>query len=476
MKWGKNSILLLVILALAASCAVNPVTGRRELNLISEQQEIAMGQQTDTEVRAEYGVYTAPALEACVSATGAALAAKAQRPNLAYHFAVLDSPVINAFAAPGGYIFVTRGLLALMTSEDELAVVVGHELGHVNARHSVKRMSEMMLAQVGLAVGSAVSPTIAKLSGAAGVGVQLLFLKFSRDDEYQADSLGVDYARRTGYDAGSMVTFFEAMQKNGDLSGGRSIPGFLSTHPLTADRIREVKGMLKPEDARLAHNPEVFLQKLDTLVFGDDPRQGYVEGTVFYHPGFRVQFAVPSGWKVENTAAMVKLTSADSNGVLYLQAEKSPDSLADYAKKKASELQNSRLLAEKNLTVNGLSCFEQSYLVTQEDQSKLRLSRSFLKKGDMVYTFSALSLEQSFSNYQATFGQTVGSFRDLTNPAYLNRQPKRLALVRADGVTALQEIFRKQGLAQSLWPQFAIMNGLEPAAVPVKGRLIKILR
>jgi predicted Zn-dependent protease len=363
-----------------------------------------------------------------------------------------------------------------MTSEDELAVVVGHELGHVNARHSVKRMSEMMLAQVGLAVGSAISPTIAKLSGAAGVGVQLLFLKFSRDDEYQADSLGVDYARRTGYDPGSMVTFFDAMQKNGDLSGGRAIPGFLSTHPLTADRIKEVKAMLKPEDSRLAHNPDVFLQKLDTLVYGDDPRQGFVEGGVFYHPGLRFRFAVPSGWKVENTPTMVQLVSADENGVLVLQAETSQDALADFARKKASELQNSRLLAEKNLTVNGLACFEQSYSVTQQDQSQLRLLRSYIKKGDVVYTFSALSLDQNFAKYQGTFGQTVGSFNELTNPSYLNRQPKRMALVRADGATSLQDIFRKQGLAQNLWPQFAIMNGMEAASVPAKGRLIKILR
>jgi predicted Zn-dependent protease len=472
----KKGIIAVLACALVASCAVNPVTGKRELSLISEQQEIAMGQQTDAEVRSQYGVYASPALEAYVSAAGAALAARTQRPNLAYHFAVLDSPVINAFAAPGGYIFVTRGLLALMTSEDELAVVVGHELGHVNARHSVKRMSEMMLAQVGLAAGSAVSPTIAKLSGAAGAGVQLLFLKFSRDDEYQADSLGIDYARRAGYDPGSMVTFFDAMQKNGDLSGGRAIPGFLSTHPLTADRVREVKAMLKPEDSRLAHNPDVFLQKLDTLVYGDDPRQGFVEGAVFYHPGLRFQFAIPSGWKVENTPAMVHLASADGNGVLVLQAEKSQDGVTDFAKKKASELQNSRLLAEKNLTVNGLSCFEQSYAVTQQDQSQLRLRRSYIKKGDMVYTFSALSLDQNFSNYQGTFNQTVGSFNELTNPAYLNRQPKRLALVRADGATALQEIFRKQGLAQNLWTQFAIMNGMEAASVPAKGRLIKILR
>jgi predicted Zn-dependent protease len=472
----KKGLIIFMTFTLAAACAVNPVTGKKEIMLISEQQEIELGKQTDAEVRSEYGVYADPALEAYVAATGAALAARTQRPNLAYHFAVLDSPVINAFAAPGGYVYVTRGLLALTNSEDELAGVVGHELGHVNARHSAKRMSEQMLAQAGLAIGSVLSETFARYSGLAGVGAQLLFLKYSRDDERQADSLGVDYSRRAGYDPGSMVGFFAAMQKSGDLSGKSTIPGFLSTHPLTPDRIRDVSALLKPEDARLAHSPESYLHKIDSLVYGDDPRQGFVEGPAFYHPELRFQFAIPSGWKVLNTPAMVQMAPADGNAALVLRGERSQDRPQDYARKKAGELQNARLLDERSQTVNGMACFEQSYSVPQEDLGQIRVLLSFIKKGDMIYTFSALSPDQSFSSYQAGFRSAIGSFRELTDPAYLNRRPRRIALVRADGGLALQEIFRKEGLAQNLWPQFAIMNGMEPAAVPVKGRLIKVLR
>jgi len=472
----RQGIVVLLTSVLVASCAINPVTGKKELSLISEQQEIELGKQTDVEIRAEYGVYPDPALEAYITAAGEALAVRTHRTSLAYHFAVLDSPVINAFAAPGGYVYVTRGLLALMNSEDELAVVLGHELGHVNARHSVKRMSEMILLQAGLAIGSALSETFSQLSGVAGVGAQLLFLKYSRDDERQADTLGVDYARRASYNPGGMVLFFAALQKSGDLSGSRPIPGFLSTHPLTSERILDVTAQLKPEDARLAHDPESYLQKIQSLVYGDDPRQGFVEGSAFYHPELRFEFAIPSGWKFVNTPAMVQMAPADGNAVLVLQAEKSAERLQDYARKKAGEFQNSQLVDERSQSINGLSSYEQSYTVLQEDQSLVRLRRSFIRKEDMIYAFSALSPDQRFSSYQVNFQSTVGSFRNLTNPAYLNRRPKRLALVRADGGAALQEVFRKQGLAQNLWPHFAVMNGMEPASVPTKGKLIKVLR
>jgi predicted Zn-dependent protease len=471
----KLSVVLLSFL-LVASCAVNPVTGKKELSLISEAQEIEIGKQSDTEIRAEFGVYPDAALEAYIAAAGTAMASRSHRTNLTFHFAVLDSPVINAFAAPGGYVYVTRGLLALVSSEDELAGVLGHEIGHVTARHSVRQMSNQVLVQAGLMVGSVLSETFAKYSGLAGVGAQLLFLKFSRDDERQADALGVEYSRRAGYNPGSMVDFFAAMQKSGDLSGKSTIPGFLSTHPLTEDRIRDVKAQVTAEDARLAHNPEAYLQKIQNLVYGEDPRQGFVEGSAFYHPDLRFEFSIPSGWKLVNTPVMVQMAPADGNAMLVLQAEKSADGLKDYAGKRAGEFQNSRLLDDRSQTSNDLSCYEQSYSVPQENQSPVRLVRSFIKKGDLIYTFSALSPEPKFSSYQPGFRSTVGSFRNLTDSAYLNRTAKRLALVRADGGTAIQEIFRKEGMAQNLWPQFAIMNGMEAAAVPAKGKLLKVLR
>ncbi|HYA49299.1 MAG TPA: M48 family metallopeptidase, partial [Burkholderiales bacterium] len=337
----KQLSVVFLLAALAAACAVNPVTGKHELSLYSEAQEIQMGKQTDTEVAAQYGVYDDAALSKYVGSVGSALAAKSQRPSLPWRFTVLDSPVVNAFAVPGGSVYITRGILAMMNSEAELAAVLGHEIGHVNAKHSVHRMSEQTLAQVGLVAGSVVSKEFAKYAGLASAGLQVLFLKYSRDDERQADSLGVTYARAASYNPADMAVTFAALQKMGDLQGGRSLPGFLSTHPLEAERIKNVQAMLKPGDEQLARKPEPYLQAVNNVIYGDDPRQGYVENSMFFHPVMRFQFAVPSGWTVDNTPAQVTLVAADQSAGLIFQGGKSDETAEQFARKQATEIQNS---------------------------------------------------------------------------------------------------------------------------------------
>jgi predicted Zn-dependent protease len=471
-------ITLLVLLVAALSCAVNPVTGKKELMLYSEGQEIEMGKQTDTAVAAQYGIYDDAALSAYINKLGLALAAKTQRPNLPYRFAVLDSPVVNAFAVPGGSVYVTRGILAMMSSEAELAAVLGHELGHVNARHSMSQMSKAQIAQIGLVAGSVISKRFAKAAGLASAGLQVLFLKYSRDNENQADALGVDYSRAGGYNPADMAVTFVALQKMGDLSGGSSLPGFLSTHPLTPDRIAHVKTMLQPGDTSLARKPEAYLRTVENIVFGEDPRQGYVENAVFYHPVLRFQFAVPSGWTVNNTPANVTLVSADQNAGIILQGGKTTDSAEEFAKKQATEITGSggKLLNESRSTINGLACFEQAYTITQEDQSTVRMRLSCLKKGDYVYAFQAISAAESYGKYESFFKATVSSFKELTDASKINRSPVRLALVKANGSETLKAILKRAGVPEKSWPQFAIMNGLELTAVPAAGQLIKAVK
>lgn len=474
----KRTFFIVFLAFLAVSCAVNPVTGKKELSLISEAQEIELGKQTDKEVAAQFGLYDDLALKAYVSKLGLAMAAKTQRPRLPYRFAVLDSPVVNAFAVPGGSIYVTRGILALMGSEAELAAILGHELGHVNARHSVTRMSQQILAQIGLIAGSLISKEFAKYAGLAGIGVQVLFLKYSRDDERQADALGVDYSRLSGYDPADMALTFASLQKLGDLSGGRSLPGFLSTHPLSSERVKNVQGMLKPEDGTLARKPEAYLRTIENMTYGDDPRQGYVEGSAFYHPELRFMFAIPSGWKVDNTPGRVTLVSKDQNGGIILQGAPSSDSPEDYGRKQAEEITRSggSLLGEDRMKVNGLTCFEQAFTIPQQNQASVRMRRSYVKKGGWIYAFSAMSSEQGFQGYDPDFRRVVSSFRELTNPAFINRSPRRLGLVKADGVDTLQAIFRKAGMPETATAHFAILNGLDANAIPAEGKLIKVIR
>jgi len=461
---------------LAAACAVNPVTGKKELMLVSEGQEIALGEQTDKEVRSEYGLYEDADFAAYLPRTGAVLVPYTHRPKLPYHFAVLDSPVINAFAAPGGYIYVTRGLLALMNSEAELAAVLGHELGHVTARHAARSMSRQILVQAGLVIGSLASETFAKVAGVAGLGAQLLFLKYSRDDERQADTLGVSYARAAGYDPGEMVRFFQALQELGDLSGKNTLPGFLSTHPLTKERIVNVQGMLVADDAKLKTAGEGYLKRLEGLVYGQDPRQGYVENNVFYHPLLRFLVVLPEGWNVQNTSSQLTVISTDEKAALILQAEKNAAALSSYAQQKAAAIEGRTLLDERTATIHGLSSLHQVFDVVRQNEQGLRLQNSFIRKGDFIYTLSALSAASDFGRYEGLFDRTVASFRELTERTYIDRAPKRVRLVPADGSRPLEAYFQAAGMDKKSWPQFAIMNGSKPDAVPLQGRLLKVVR
>lgn len=473
----KSAILACLILTLLiASCAVNPVTGRRELSLISESQEISLGEETDKEIRIQYGIYDDSSLEKYVKQVGERLAPYTHRPHLVYHFSVLDSPVVNAFALPGGYVYVTRGILALMNSEAELAVVLGHELGHINARHSIRRLSKLLFVQLGLSVGGALSDTFAKISGVASVGIQLLFLKYSRDDEREADRLGVEYSRKVGFNPGEMVNFFTSLQRLGDLSQGASLPGFLSTHPLTRERIQNVKGMLRAEDQSLLVRQQSYLDQIDNLVFGDDPRQGYVEKSTFYHPQLRFSFSFPEEWELKNTPSQVVLSSKDGDAAVILQAEKSSENLSDYAQKKAVSIEGKHFVGEENLTINGLLAYQVLMDLSQEDKEDLRLQLTCIKKEDTIFSFTALSTLFDFRKYEALFKSIVHSFAELRDKSYLSREPKRIKLIRASGKETLSQIFEKAGVNKEIWPKVAILNGIELDHTPKPQQIVKIIK
>ncbi len=466
-----------LILLLVAGCAVNPVTGKKELSLISEAGEISMGKETDVQIGQEYGFYSDPELSKYVNSVGMAMVPHTHRPNLVYHFAVLDSPVVNAFAAPGGYIYVTRGILALMNSESELAVVLGHELGHVNARHSVQKLSQMLLVQVGLALGSAINDTFAKISGVAAVGIQLLFLKFSRDDEREADTLGVDYARKGRFNSGEMVSFFTALEKYGDLSGGsHSLPGFLSTHPLTGERIKNVRAMLTPADTGFPKKREPYMIRIEDVVYGNNPRQGFIEANTFYHPEMRFYFNFPAGWKLQNTPTQVTIAPENGNAAVILQAEKSAEDLSAFAQKKAAGITGRQFLSDQHMTVNGMAAYHQLYDIVQQDKDTLKLRLTCLRKGGMIFYFSALSKALDFGSYEATFEAIISSFNELRDPNRLNRQPQRIKILKADGRKSLKDIFIDNGVNKELWPNLAVANGMNVDGMPEKNQLIKIVK
>lgn len=468
-------VILTTILA-TLSCAINPVSGKKELMLFSEKQEISMGQETDQQIRQQFGIYEDKGLNEYVDHIGQRMVPYSHRPNLQYHFAVLDTPVVNAFAAPGGFIYVTRGIMALMNSEAELAAVLGHEMGHVAARHSMKQMSGQMLAQIGLVLGSIVSKDIRKFAGLASVGMQLLFLKFSRSDEYQADSLGIGYARQAAYSPGEMLRFFTALENMSAESSSNKIPTFLSTHPMTSDRIAKVKAMVTSKDVRLAVKKEPYLRQVDGIIYGENPRQGFVENSVFYHPEMAFQFKIPNGWAVENTPKQVVVSEKDGKAVLILQAETSAQDLDSYLQAKAKEFGQAELLKQTSDPVNRFNSRHAYFKVPQEQSEPLAVRLSCIRKDNMVYSFIALSTYSTANTYQPTLERAVFSFQQLNDPRYLNRGPQRLSLLRPDGRQTFQSLMNNAGVDRKLWKQLAVYNSLVLEAVPKTSQLIKLVK
>ena len=232
--WSVVGVCLLV----TAACATNPATGKRQLMLVSEADEVQMGREADADIRKTMGVYNDPALQKYVTDVGMRLARASHRPHLPWTFTVVDEPVVNAFALPGGFIYITRGILPYLRNESELAAVLGHEVGHVDARHGAAQMSKQQIAGLGLAVGSVLAPDYSDAFGLAGSAMGLVFLKFGREAELEADRLGTRYASANNWDPGGMPGLLDTLGRiDGASSTTRGIPGWAMTHPPAVARV-----------------------------------------------------------------------------------------------------------------------------------------------------------------------------------------------------------------------------------------------
>ncbi|MDI7261556.1 MAG: M48 family metalloprotease, partial [Thermodesulfobacteriota bacterium] len=330
MRWMMVTSLLLCLLLFIPSCAVNPVTGKQELMLLSERDEISLGGETDVEIVRQYGIYEDPKLTAYLNGICQRLGKISHRPHLTYHFKIVDASVLNAFAVPGGYIYFTRGILSALNSEDELAGVMGHEIGHIAARHSAQQYSKAQLAQLGLGVGSILTDSPV-LMNVAQLGVGMLFLRFSRDNEREADDLAIAYSSKAGYDAAQLASFFETLERMNPGSDRSGLPGWFSTHPSPEDRVQAVR--LRAKEWQKRHelkdpkvNREKYLREIDGLVYGDDPLQGYVEDHIFYHPVLRFQFPVPVRWKIHNRPSQVQMISEREDAIILFSLTTAPSS------------------------------------------------------------------------------------------------------------------------------------------------------
>ncbi len=486
MKPTKNIIypvLFSLALIMIPSCAINPVTGKRQIMLISEEQEIAMGKQYDPQVISTFGLYEDEELSNFVKEKGNEMGKISHRPYLEYHFRILDSPVVNAFAVPGGYIYLTRGILAQFNSEAELAGVLGHEMGHITARHTVSQQSKQQLGQLLLIGGMIASEKFRDFAGYAMQGMQLLFLKFSRDDERQADQLGVEYASHIGYDGQEMANFFNVLKKMNMESSHGGIPTFLSTHPDPGNRYEAVSQMAEFWKDSLKYSSwmvkkESYLHMIDGMVYGDDPRQGYVEGSVFYHPQMRFKFPVPSSWKLENSPLQVQMAPDDGRAVMIftLAQQDNPELAAETALKDL----NLSLLDSRRTVVNGMPAVATvSQQVSQDQQTGqqqiIKVLSHFIEYNDQVYVFHGVSTEEYFNSYFRLFESTMINFDKLTEASKLKVKPKRIDVREVRSPGTLANTFRYYNVPQDQMEHLALLNNMELSDNVNRGKLIKII-
>ena len=454
-----RTFLPLCALAVCA-CFRNPASGKMQLNLLSESQEVELGKQAKQEAEQAYGIYKdKPELNAYVADIGKPLAAKSERPNLPWSYEIVDDASVNAFALPGGPIFITRGILAHLNSEAQMAAVLGHETGHVAARHSANQMSKAQVAQLGIGIGSILSPAAASAAQAAGVGLQLLFLKYSRDDETQADELGFRYMTKVGYDPTQMIPLFEMLSRVSKQEGGGKTPEWMQTHPDPGNRLAETQKRLKTELKGSTEGMKVerdkYLQMIDGIVFGEDPRQGFFKGDMFYHPELKFQWKVPSGWAHQNTSQAVAAASPNQDAMLQLQSagKLSPEEAAQKI------FSQQGVQAGQPVSVRGAKVART--FVAQTQQGTIEGVMAFVPFQGNTYMLLGYTKQGGLSTYGNTFIESMGSFGELTDPSALRVQPAKLKIVRIDQPMTVSELNARYPSSVSL-DKLALINGVDP--------------
>lgn len=493
--------LVLPLLLLAAtvgsgcfSTGTNPVSGNTRAYGYSWKEEVKLGKEADQQIQKQYGVYDNEEVTAYVEELGQKVLQEShmRRPstpakfrNTEFHFRVLDSPIINAFALPGGYVYVTRGLMAHLNNEAQLAVVLGHEIGHVAGRHASKQAAKRQIMQ-GVLIGGAVAGqaafggnTAENVLGIGGSAAQLLSLSYSRDDERESDQLGVEYAVKAGYDAAEGAAFFTSLKRQAKQSG-QDLPTWKSSHPDPGNREDTVQELARKWEQKVAgeqttRNQDVYYATIEGLVLGKNPRQGFVEKDVFYHPDLAFRFPTPDGWKVQNQTSQVAMIQPSEEAFLVfrISAEETPRAAAG----KFTGQKGLSVVERRQTEVNG----RRAQRVVAEAQTKqgktLRILTYFIEYEDRIYQFQGLTAAGRYETYRSVFERTMTGFDELRDADKLNVEPTRLTIDPASRTAAFRTFVDEGDLPDGInGTDLAIINQVELDETVEEGRPLKLPR
>ena len=486
-------ILLSIPMSGCVSMEESLVSGRKRAYGYTWQQEVQIGQEADQSIVAQYGLYDDPELAAYVTRLGEELLevshlrredTPAEMKSTPFTFRVLDSPVVNAFALPGGFIYITRGILAHLDNEAQLAVVLGHEIGHVVGRHGSTRAASQQFGQAGVLLGAVVAQGVFGGNAAqdvletAGTGVGLLFLSWGRDNERESDRLGVEYSAMKGYEASEGSEFFRSLKRIGEQSGGGNIPNFLSTHPDPGERELEIQRMASGWKQQLTMNKVArneYLELVDDLVVGEDPRQGYTEGNTFYHPTLKFRFPVPSGYQVVNQPTQVVLVEPNQKAIVVFSIASDASSAQEAGSKFAAQ-EGLSILQQGGTTVNALTAYDVLANVTDEQSNEIQLISRHVEYGGNVYSFLSYTSKADFETYKNAFYSSLNGFARLTDQSKINVSPTRLDVITTNRAGAFSS-FLPNPLPRGFSAEdLAIINQVNLNDQIVRGAKLKIPR
>ncbi|MDM7944922.1 MAG: M48 family metalloprotease [Oceanibaculum nanhaiense] len=474
---------LLGAAALLPGCTTNPATGEEQFAaLMSPQQERQVGQEQHPKITEQFGgTYDERNIAAYVSELGGRLAAQSEMADLNFTFTVLDSPIVNAFALPGGYVYVTRGLMALAENEAELAGVVAHEIGHVTARHSAERYSQSVVANLGVALLGVLTKSN-ELANVAGYGAQAYLQSYSRSQEFEADTLGVRYLTRAGYAPDAMASFLAKLDRHSRLQAqlaGKSPDtvdqtNIMATHPRTLDRVeaaRQAANVAAVANPRIARDE--YLQRLNGMLYGDNPEQGLVRGQDFIHPALRFRFTVPNGFTLVNGQTKVQ-AAGPNNAVISFDIGKAQGnpSASDYLRAWAGNL---RLTNIEAITVNGLPAATGAARASSNNRA-IDVRLVAIAGGDgSFYRFAFITPVQVTNQLSQGLRETTYSFRKLSAAEAAKVKPERLKTYKVRGGDTATSLAAKMPAGPLAAERFATLNGLQVGQVPPAGTLVKLV-
>ena len=483
LNWMDTSMKLRVTILLAVmawgACATNPVTGRRELSFMSEAQEIAIANESEPQIKEEMGVYNDPELQRYVSDIGWRMAKISERAHLPWRFTVVDVPAVNAFAVPGGAIYVTRGILPFLDNEAELAGVLGHEIGHVTARHSAQQYTRQISGQAGLVALVIFVPAARPFGELSAQALGVLFLRYGRDDELQSDQLGAGYEAKLGWDPAGVPAFLSTLGRLDEAAGDRrGVPNWLSTHPDPLSRVNEIQPVvqqLKAGGGTFSTNSEAFAQRIDGIVYGDNPEQGIARGREFLHPVLRFRIDFPERWEIANSPQQVVAKAPGADVFMILQLVEKPNgrNIQEIAQNGMSSA-GFRPVRGERTTINNLEAFVGVYEGQIQDLGPVGVRAAHIAYDGKVYIVAGLVAPEAFQQADGAFLSSIRSFRSMSAAEAEKIRPNRVDfyVVRA-GDTWQSIAERSDGVITPA--TLAVMNNSTPGSMPQPGSRIKIV-